>query len=94
MLQIMLMKIHFTQLKGADNDGLVNYTEFSESTESAENYNCLSSLIKQPKNYSSTCSDAFSQILSVKNHSSFYFPPILRFCLWPYILKRKHGIHG
>ena len=31
--------------------GQVDSTEFAESAESEENYNCLSSLIKEPKNY-------------------------------------------
>ena len=51
--------------------GQVDSTEFAESAESAENHNFLSSLIKQPKNYPWTYCDTFSQILPVKNNSSF-----------------------
>ena len=53
--------------------GQVDSTEFAESAESAENHNFLSSLIKQPKNYPWTYCDTFSQILPVKNNSSFIF---------------------
>ena len=44
-----------------------------EFAESAENYNYVSSLIKQSKNYFSTYSDTSSGILSVKNHPNFIF---------------------
>ena len=50
-----------------------NTREFTESVQSTNNYNCLSSSINQPKNYPSTYSDSFSQILSVKNHPNFIF---------------------
>ena len=53
--------------------GQVDSKEFAESAESAENYNHLSSSIKQPKNYFSTYSDTFSWILSVKNHPNITF---------------------
>ena len=53
--------------------GQVDSTEFEESAESAENYNCLSSQIKQPKNYLSAYSDTLSRILSVNNHPNFIF---------------------
>ena len=53
--------------------GQVDSTEFAESAESAENHNFISSLIKQPKEYLSTYSDTFSQILSVKNNSNSSF---------------------
>ena len=53
--------------------GQVDSTEFAELDESAENYNYLSSSIKQHKNYLTTYSDAFSWILSVKNDPNFIF---------------------
>ena len=61
------------------NASRVDSTEFAELAESAENHNFLSSLIKQPKNYSRTYSDTFSQILSVKNNSNSIF---LQFCVF------------
>ena len=48
--------------------GQVDSTEFADFTESVENHNFLSLLIKQPKNYPWTYSDTFSQILPVKNN--------------------------
>ena len=53
--------------------GQVDSTEFAKSAESAENYNYLSSSIKQPKNYLLTYSDTFSWILLIKNHPNFIF---------------------
>ena len=65
--------------------GQVDSTEFAESAESTGNYNYLTSLIEQSKNYLLTYSDAFSRILSVKNYPNFIAPPsIPRFWLWPY----------
>ena len=55
--------------------GQVDSTEFAESAESMGNYNYLTSLIKQSKNYLLTYSDVFSRILSVKNYPNF-IPPL------------------
>ena len=54
-------------------EGQVDSTEFAELAESAESYNCFPSSIKQLKNFTSTYSDTFSRILSVKNHTNFIF---------------------
>ena len=64
--------------------GQVDSTEFAKLAESVENYNYLSSSIKQPKNYLSTFSDTFSRILFIKNHSNFIFRQFGLFRLWPY----------
>ena len=64
---------NFLTEKKYDELGQVDSTEFAELAESAKNYNYLSSLIKQPKNYLSTYSDTLSRNLSVKNHPNFIF---------------------
>ena len=65
-------KHSFKNSTSIETDLSDHFTEIAESAEYSENYNYLSSQIKQLKNYLSGYSDTLLQILSVKNQPSFF----------------------